>query len=228
MAMEHRMDYKNNLREGSARVPLILAPFGVPGMDAAAGRTVTYLTSHIDILPTLLDLAGAPTPPDARGQSLVPLLLPAARGAAAPRARRDFVAAEYHSNLGNTGSFMVRRGDWKLIEFGHTFAWFNATAYVPQLFNVTADPFELDNVAPDNAAVVAALHATLEAEFGGAGALAAIDAAQMKRNYGLFLDVWGNFTQPQLLAAFEKTFTNVSGADVAAGVAAWRAAAGAL
>ena len=32
MSMEHRMDYKNSLREPSLRVPLIITPFHVPSL----------------------------------------------------------------------------------------------------------------------------------------------------------------------------------------------------
>jgi arylsulfatase A-like enzyme len=38
MSMEHRMDYKNNLREPSLRVPLIIAPYGVPPSRASHPR----------------------------------------------------------------------------------------------------------------------------------------------------------------------------------------------
>ncbi len=231
MSMEHRMDYKNSLREPSVRVPLIIAPFNVPGLSAAAGATVTQLTSHIDILPTIMDLAGAPTPREARGQSLVPLMRPAgAAGAAPPAPRRDYVCAEYHSNLGSTGSYMIRSAQWKLITFGHTFAWFNASAYIPQLFDVDADPLETTNVAAQNPSVVASLFAALEAEFGGAGAIAKIDAAQFAQNFALFEDGWGNFTPAALEAAFEKTYRNVTGGAPAImqRVDAWIAASRAL
>jgi len=50
------------------RVPLVVH---VPGL---AARRITRRVSHIDLFPTLLDLAGAPPRPDARGVSLVPEL----------------------------------------------------------------------------------------------------------------------------------------------------------
>ncbi|MBI2892816.1 MAG: sulfatase-like hydrolase/transferase [Deltaproteobacteria bacterium] len=50
------------------RVPLLIH---VPGLEP---RRVQRRVSHIDLYPTLLELAGLPVPPAARGQSLVPEL----------------------------------------------------------------------------------------------------------------------------------------------------------
>jgi arylsulfatase A-like enzyme len=148
MSLEHRQDYKNNLREPSTRVPFIIAPFNVPSLAGAPlGSVVTDITSHIDVLPTLLDLAGVPStslPPSARGSSLLPFLVPPTGRSAAQRAalasRKPYAAAEYHSNLANTGSFMLRTQAYKLITFGHTYPWFAATNYTSMLFDEDADP----------------------------------------------------------------------------------------
>jgi arylsulfatase K len=226
MTMEHRMDYKNNLREPSLRVPLIIAPFNVPRFAGfSPGATVLDLSSHVDIVPTLLDLAGAgPPPATVRGQSLVPLMLGSSGGAAAPPPR-SFIAAEYHSNLGSTGAFAIRTARWKLIWFATaTFPWFEA--YEPQLFDLDSDPYELANVAAANPALVTSLLAQLEAEFGGTGSLARIDASQMLRNFQRFNDYFADKLSPAALeTAFEAAFRNVSAAVVAADVARWRAAA---
>ena len=218
MTMEHRMDYKNNLREPSLRVPLIITPYGVPALAGFTPSTVTSLSSHVDIVPTLLDLAGAgPPPPEVRGRSLVPLMK---SGGGTPR---SFVAAEYHSNLGDTGSYAIRTDRWKLITFGHTFSWFDN--YIPQLFDLDADPYELTNVAAQNPDVVAQLLAQLEGEFGGAGAIDAIDKAQMQRNYQRFVDHFASQLSPSaLMTAFEKAFRNVSAATVDADAQRWMAA----
>ena len=104
MSMEHRMDYKNNLREPSLRVPLIIAPFNVPRFAAGgfAPSTVTSLSSHVDILPTLLDLAGAGAPPpEVRGRSLVPLMLPSASASASAARPAAAAAAGRRRSRGN-------------------------------------------------------------------------------------------------------------------------------
>ena len=52
------------------RIPLIVE---LPG-QANAGRTVQSTVSHIDLLPTLLEMAGLPLQPILEGESLLPLL----------------------------------------------------------------------------------------------------------------------------------------------------------
>jgi arylsulfatase A-like enzyme/Flp pilus assembly protein TadD len=52
------------------RVPLIVKPAGSRG----GGRRADAPVQHVDLVPTLLDLAGAPAPADVRGRSLRPLL----------------------------------------------------------------------------------------------------------------------------------------------------------
>ena len=42
-------------------------------------------------------------------------------------ARRDYVTAQYHSNMGNTGSFMLRQAQWKYIAFGQNGHRFNGS-----------------------------------------------------------------------------------------------------
>jgi arylsulfatase A-like enzyme/tetratricopeptide (TPR) repeat protein len=56
--------------EGALRIPLIIKPAAGKG----AGRRITALVQHVDIVPTILDLAKAPAPDKLAGQSLGPLL----------------------------------------------------------------------------------------------------------------------------------------------------------
>jgi arylsulfatase A-like enzyme len=59
------------LYEPTVRVPLIISyPPSVP-----AGKTVTTQARTIDIVPTVLDVAGIPVPPGLQGQSLLPRML---------------------------------------------------------------------------------------------------------------------------------------------------------
>ena len=151
MSMEHSQFLKNSFYEPSSRVPLSIVPFNVPGMNPMGAKEIMNLTSHLDIVPTLIELAGGQPLPSSRGHSLVPFLLQQTPLQSHP----DYVAMEYHSNFASTGSFALRQGEYKLITFGHTFPWFNATAYPPLLFNTELDPFELRNLAAiDTARVV--------------------------------------------------------------------------
>ena len=60
------------LHDEMLRVPLIIKP---PN-GGHAGRRVTNLVQHVDLVPTVLDLAKAPIPGNLRGRSLAPLFEP--------------------------------------------------------------------------------------------------------------------------------------------------------
>ncbi|HEY3862265.1 MAG TPA: sulfatase-like hydrolase/transferase [Verrucomicrobiae bacterium] len=81
----HDFIQKTVLYEESARVPLIISFKG----RAKAGLCDKLVNTGVDIMPTLLDFAGAPVPPKLTGRSLRPLALgqPAADW-------RDFVVVE--------------------------------------------------------------------------------------------------------------------------------------
>jgi arylsulfatase A-like enzyme len=61
-------EYKRSPHEASVRVPLAL--WG-PGFDGGGERLEA--ASLVDLMPTLLDLAGVPVPPAVQGRSLLPL-----------------------------------------------------------------------------------------------------------------------------------------------------------
>ena len=130
MLGEHGLWYKMSFRERSARVPLILS---APGRIAA--RRVAEPVSHLDLLPTLAALAGdagtrAPEIP-LDGDSLVPALH-------GDSLRRDGIVAEYLAEGVTEPMFMLRRGSLKYIACGDD---------PPQLFDLEADPDELQNLA---------------------------------------------------------------------------------
>lgn len=128
-AMEHRLWYKMNHYESSARVPMIIA-----GPEIRRGVVVESLVSLIDIYPTLMDMARWPKPQGLDGHSLMPELL------GQPGERPDWVFSEYHDTACNTGSFMVRRGPWKYIAY---------PGYEPMVFNLDEDPDEVRNLASE-------------------------------------------------------------------------------
>jgi N-sulfoglucosamine sulfohydrolase len=65
-----------------------------PGVTKPGSIDDTHLISGVDLLPTLLDIAGLPHPAGMDGRSFAPLL----RGAA--QTGRDFVVTEYNENAG--------------------------------------------------------------------------------------------------------------------------------
>ena len=61
--------------------------------------------------------------------------------------------------MGNTGSFMLRKGNYKYIAFGRK-AY--DPSYTPQLFNVVQDPEELRDLSLDKPELVKALDLELQ------------------------------------------------------------------
>ena len=132
--LDFGMHGKQQLYEGAAKVPLIIA-----GPDIPRGEIRTDPVSLIDIHPTLIEMAGIQAPRGIDGESL----LPYARDPGA--AHRGWAFAECHTYPIPTASFMFRRGSWKLIEY---------VGYPPQLFNIDEDPTELVDLASEQPAVV--------------------------------------------------------------------------
>lgn len=91
---EHQLWFRHvSLFEPITRVPLILLP--PPGSELATGRRIADPVSGIDVLPTLLELAGAEAPAYLLGKSLVSI----AAGQGDPQRRVWF----QHSNLQQVG-----------------------------------------------------------------------------------------------------------------------------
>ena len=137
---------KGSLYEGGTRVPLIVRWPGV----VKAGGSVSVPTIHVDVYPTLLEIAKAPKPRQVLdGQSLVPLL----RDSEA-KLGREAIYQHFPGYLGSgpgkwrtTPVSTVQAGDWKLMEFledGHL-----------ELYNLRDDLGESRNLAgamPEKAA----------------------------------------------------------------------------
>ncbi len=120
--------FKMNFFEGSARVPLMIAAPGVP-----KGLIETPV-STIDVTPTLCDLAGISMDevmPWTEGKSLLPVANGEARGA---------VPMEYAAEGTITPMVALRDGRWKYIR---------CNADPEMLFDIEADPAELQNLATD-------------------------------------------------------------------------------
>lgn len=132
MLGERGLWYKMHFFEWALRVPLIVT---APGRFAPA--RVSSPVSLVDVMPTLLDLAGGPPDPVLAGDgaSLVPWL----EGRAMPDRP---VLAEYTAEGALAPILMVRDGDLKLI-------WSEADP--PLLFDLARDPDELRNLADDPA-----------------------------------------------------------------------------
>ncbi|UKA49385.1 sulfatase [Arthrobacter sp. FW305-123] len=147
-----------------------------PGNAAWSGRRVTDIVSHVDVLPTLLELAGLPLPEGLAGASL----RPAVEAGEAPRSH-CFSQLSYHTYYDPKRS--VRTSTHKLIvNFSNapramdpTQSWIHrslpadlggptiGTSPALELYDLRVDPEELDNIAghPEQSEILRDLSATL-------------------------------------------------------------------
>jgi len=147
----HRLRGKGPaMYEEIAHVPLIVEQ---PG-GAGAGTVNSTLVSHIDLLPTMLELAGLDIPPILEGQSLVPFL------EGEEDAERSVVMEfqRYEIEHDSWGGFQPIRcivsGDHKLvINLLHT----------DELYDLKEDPAEINNLIhhPDHTDIRDRLHERL-------------------------------------------------------------------
>ncbi len=158
---ERGLWYKMCFFEGACRIPLIVA-----GPDIPAGLVPEHV-SLLDVLPTLLDLAGVERPAAADGRSLVPLL------GGDPDPDRTIVG-EYLAEGAIAPILMIRRRELK-------FVWCDADP--PQLYDLVTDPDELVNLAAEAAhgAVVAELEKEVLARWTPVALREAVVASQRAR-----------------------------------------------
>lgn len=140
MLGERGLWYKMSYFENACRIPFIVR---TPEMLAGTATTEVN-TSHVgllDIAPTLLDIGGIEVPSSMDGASVMPLL-------SAGSDDQRTVVGEYLGEGAVAPIFMIRRGD-------HKFVWSQPDG--AQLFDLVADPLELDDLVgqPEHQDVVA-------------------------------------------------------------------------
>ena len=141
--------------EESVKVPYIIAGPGIP-----KGRTIDGQVSNVDFAATILDAAGAKAGRTQDGVSLIPV-------AKNPATRPDrailleapeplFVSPSMPNNKWDKAYKGVRTGDWKYVIYRDSGA--------EELYDLKADPHEINNLAgdPAYAATKARLIAKLE------------------------------------------------------------------
>lgn len=132
MLGDHYLWRKNYAYEGSARIPLIVR---LPKMwRESVAEEVHEPVCLQDIMPTLLDAAGAAIPETVDGRSMMPLI----RQQSVPW--RTFVHGEHTANHAEEREMQyVTDGTWKYI-------WFPRTNQ-EQLFHLASDPNECFNLS---------------------------------------------------------------------------------
>jgi arylsulfatase A-like enzyme len=145
---------KGSLYEGGTRDPFIIRWPGV----TPAGSTCNVPTIHVDLYPSMLELASAARPAQVLdGESLVPLFRD-------PNSKlsRDAIFQHFPGYLGAGAGFwrttpvsLIQSGDWKLMEFledGHL-----------ELYDLSKDIGETNNLAAAMPEKATALHTKLVA-----------------------------------------------------------------
>ena len=144
MAGHHGIWQKQCFYEPAVKVPLMLR------LPSGGTARVAQNVSLVDVLPTLLEIAGSETPSDLPGDSLLGI----ARHHSDETTRTVF--SEYHHMGMLNAGFMLKREDYKLCYY---------VGSEPQLFNVKADPLENDDLAskPEYAAILGEMEVALRA-----------------------------------------------------------------
>jgi arylsulfatase A len=126
--------YKRDLYEGGIRVPMIACwPGKIP-----AGTVTDHISAFQDVLPTMAQLTGQPTPKDIDGVSFLPTLLQRGR-----QQQHDYLYWEFHELKGRVA---IRKGNWKGVRY-HVSVDPNSPL---ELYDLAKDPGETNNVAAQN------------------------------------------------------------------------------
>lgn len=188
---EHGLGDKRAAYEEALRVPLLVR---YPPL-AAAGTVSGALVLNIDIAPTLLTLAGVAAPAAMQGKSFLPLLGPARSASSDAEFRAAFLAEYSHeADQPRIPTWRaVRTPRWKYIQYP-------TLPGMDELYDLTADPLEMRNLAGDPEKI----DALRDAE----NALAALLAetrhpGRTARFDGLLIDRW----QVQNVRGFEDART---------------------
>ncbi len=136
---------KSNHYQESVAIPMIMA-----GPDVPQGKVVSTPVTLVDVFPTVLECTGTPRADEdlaKPGRNLLTI-------AQAPDDETRVAFSEYHAAGAASGAFMIRRGRFKLVHY---------VGMAPQLFDLVADPQEMNDIAgkAEYAATIAELNVEL-------------------------------------------------------------------
>ncbi len=132
------------LYDETIRVPLVIK---LPG-QTGAGRRVSQPVQHLDLVPTILDLAGAAAPRGLRGRSLRPVLESAAGKLPEPGFYSEAFYSRYHFGWSELVALTDAR--YRFIK-----------APRPELYDLPEDPRQARNIVAERPQTAAAMRAGL-------------------------------------------------------------------
>jgi arylsulfatase len=138
---------KGSLYEGGIRTPFIAR---WPG-QIKAGTTSDYAGYFPDVMPTLCEIAGANTPKEIDGVSIIPTLLGKGQ-----QKQHEFLYWEFASYGGQQA---VRSGDWKAVRQA-----LGKGKIVTELYNLKDDIGEKNDLAAKHPEIVARLEKVMKDE----------------------------------------------------------------
>ncbi len=130
--------FKRDLYEGGIREPMIA---WWPG-KIKAGTTNNHISAFWDMMPTFAELAGAKTPENIDGISMLPTIL-----GEDGQNQYDYLYWEFHEKGGRKA---LRKGDWKLVNYNVN----KPEKATIELYNLIDDPGEENNVADSHPELV--------------------------------------------------------------------------
>ncbi len=137
--------YKRDMYEGGIRTPMLVR---WPG-KVKAGSESNVISAFWDVMPTLAGITGATIPDGIDGISFLPSLLGKAQK------QHEYLYWEFHEQ---GGKIAVRMGNWKAVKL--------KIDEVPQgeteLYDLTKDPGETNNVAASNQEIVRKMEAYMK------------------------------------------------------------------
>lgn len=137
----HGFNQKTVLYDESARVPLIIAS----NSGVAAGSTGKLVNTGIDLLPTMLDLAGLEIPPGLPGCSLVPLL----QGNNAANWRNYLVVETNMTQTGEVDGLTPRMEGRMVHSERYKYCLYSRGQRRESLVDMETDPGEMIDLAAD-------------------------------------------------------------------------------
>ena len=167
---------------------------------------VHNLTQSIDFLPTLIELAGGTVPNSLSGHSVKPFLDGTADHFDVERP--DWITSQYHGADANTGVFMVRKGDWKYLQYGHHLDDFQN--YPAQLFNVENDGTEIQNVIAQNGDIAEEMEKLLKDTFD----YEQTDCLAKQLDFEIFEEFWWNkYNESEVYEQMKQHYRGFDGDD---------------